>query len=60
MWIVMAATELTSRDSNRERCFDRNATGLTEAEAHKEAMRRNEVERAAGHENVFWYAVSWG
>jgi hypothetical protein len=59
-WIVMSAVEITSKNSNRDRCFDLNAVGIsTKEEAERIATARNEVERAAGHTNVMWYPVEW-
>jgi hypothetical protein len=56
-WMVSSATTITNRNSNRDRCFELNATNLaTKAEAEIEAKRRNKIERAAGHTNVDWYA----
>lgn len=61
MYMVMAATTLDGKSSNRARCFELNATNIaTKAEAEAEAVRRNKVERAAGHSNVEWYASGNG
>jgi len=55
-WMVMAATDLTKKSLNSQRCFETNATNLaSEAEAKAEAARRNKAEKAAGHNNVEWY-----
>lgn len=59
-WMVMSAIEFASNGSrNTKSCFDRNAINLTEAEAKVIANHRNAAERAAGHDNVFWYAMQW-
>ena len=51
-WIVMSAVDV---GKNNGVSFETNATGLTEAEADKEAIRRNKVEKAAGHRGVRWF-----
>ena len=57
-WLVMAGVEHTSSNSNRETCFELNATDLPSEEAAKvEAERRNAIEHAAGHTNVLWFPM---
>jgi hypothetical protein len=57
-YMVMSGIEITGRNSNQDRCFDLNATGLPTMEAAEaEAARRNAAEKAAGHDNVTWFAM---
>ena len=51
-WLVMSAQELPK---NNGRSFDSNAVGLTQVEAEAEAVRRNAVEKAAGHKGITWF-----
>lgn len=58
MFMVMSAVELTSANSNRERCFEFNAVDIPSLEeAQKVAASRNAKERAAGHDNVTWFCA---
>ena len=57
MFMVMSAMTYDGTSTNRKRCFELNAINLaTEGEARQEANRRNAAEKAAGHDNVEWYA----
>lgn len=57
MFMVISATSLDGKSTNRARCFETNAVNIpTKGEAELEAARRNKIERAAGHGNVEWYS----